>query len=152
MSRLALSFRTVGPVLAVLFALAAITLVLTSRTQLPPPLSQLTIVEGRVQSPTSGLMGGRLHITVGGVERTFDARGCESGLAELNPGDPVVAWVDGSGRAWRLMRRTTPLCTYLQAAGSDDNARRSRRATALVFAVAGVVCGGVSLSGRVRRG
>jgi hypothetical protein len=152
MSRPALSFQTLGPVLAVVFAVAAIVLVLTSRGQVPPALSQLAMIEGRLLSSSSGFSGATLQVMTGGRARTLDARGCAKGAADLRPGDPVVAWVDRDGRAWRLMRGTTAVCTYFQAVGSDQGDRRTRRTTALVLAVAGVVCGGFSLRGRFPRG
>ncbi len=142
----------VAPVLAVVFAGAAIVLVLTSRPQLPPTLSQIPVVDGRVREPAAGFVGATLRVTTNRTERTIDASGCAKGVAELRPGDPVTAWVDRDGRAWRVMRGTTVLCTYLQAVTADENARRTRRASALVLAVAGVACGGVAIRGRLRRG
>jgi hypothetical protein len=152
MTRPEFSFQTLGPVLAVVFAVAAIVLVMTSRTQMPPALSQLSILEGRVRTSSSGFTGVSVKVTTPAGERSVDARGCAQGVAELRPGDPLTAWVDTSGRAWRLMRGTTAICTYLQAVGANEGSRSTRRATALVLAVAGVVCGGASLKGRFRRG
>ena len=152
MTRPEFSFQTLGPVLAVVFAVAAIALVFTSRSQVPPALSQLSIVEGRVQKPSSGLTSTNIKLTTPGGDRTIGAGGCTQGVAQLRAGDPITAWVDESGRAWRLMRGTTAVCTYLQAVGADAGSRSTRRATALVLAVAGVVCGGASLKGRFRRG
>jgi hypothetical protein len=144
--------RVVAPVLAVGFALAAIALVLTARPQLPPTLSQIPVVEGRVREPAAGFVGATLRVATSQHERTIDAGGCAKGAAALVPGDPVTAWVDRDGRAWRLMRGSTVLCTYLQAMAADESARRTRRASALVLAVAGVVCGGMAVRGRLRRG
>ena len=152
MMRFPFSFQTLGPILAVVFAVAAIALVLTSRSQLPPPLSQLAIVDGKVRTPSAGLTGVTVRVTTPAGERTIDARRCAHGVAELRSGDPITAWVDGDSRAWRMMRGTTALCTYLQAVGAHEGSRSTRRATALVLAVAGVVCGGVSLRGRFGRG
>ena len=142
----------VAPALAVVFAAAAIALVLTSRPQTPPTLSQIPIVEGRVRQPAGGFVGATLRVESNRAERTIDASGCAKGVAELTPGDAVTAWVDKDGRAWRVMRGTKVLCTYLQAVTADEGARRTRRASALVLAVAGVVCGGVAIRGHLRRG
>ena len=152
MTRPEFSFQTLGPVLAVVFAVAAIALVFTSRSQVPPALSQLVIVEGRVHTPSSGFTGNSIKVTTPTGQRSIGAGGCAHGVGQLRVGDPITAWVDESGRAWRLMRGTMAVCTYLQAVGADAGSRSTRRATALVLAVAGVVCGGVSLRGRFGRG
>jgi hypothetical protein len=145
-------FHVMAPVLAVVFAIAAIVLVLTSRSQLPPTLSQIPVVEGRVREPAAGFVGATLRVTSNQAERTIDASGCATGVAALGPGDPVTAWVDKDGRAWRIMRGPTVLCTYLQAVAADEGSRRTRRIAALVLAVAGVLCGGVAVRGHLRLG
>jgi hypothetical protein len=152
MPRPALSFLTVAPVLAVVFAVSAVALVLISRPQFPPRLGDLSVVEGTLRARSAGLTGTTLRLGTERTERTIDARGCAGFVGALRPGDAVTAWVDPRGRAWRVMHGLKAVCTYIQAVGAEEASRRTTRIVALVLAVAGVLCGFVAIRGRFRRG
>jgi hypothetical protein len=156
MPRVSALLSVVAPVLAVLFALAAIGLVLTSRPEPPPRLADLTTIDGTLRAQSSGLSsifgGKRLPVLSGGREHSVDAAGCSKPAGELRAGDQVTVWVDRQSRAWRISRGTKPLCTFIQAATEAETARHTKRVVAVVLAVAGVAGAGVTMFARSRRG
>lgn len=156
MPRTPVPLSVVAPVLAVLLALAAIGLVLTSRPELPPRLADLTVIDGTVRAQSSGLRnifgGRRLSVLRGGREHSVDAAGCSKPAGELRAGDQVTVWVDRQSRAWRISRGTKPLCTVIQAVAEGETARHNKRVVAVVLAVAGVACAGITMFTRSRRG
>jgi hypothetical protein len=138
-----------APILAVLFALATFAVLSTSRPDAPPRLFELTPTEGRVRDSTSGIIA--MLATAGG-ERLVRAGGCAAAVAALQPGDVVIVWLDRSARIWRITKANAPLCTYVQANAARDATRRNARVTAVVLAVAGVGCAGLTFSRRRRSG
>src|SRR5215470_3170991 len=98
MPRRQLSFGTFAPVLAVVFALSAIALVLTSRPVSPPRLTSLTPVEGTLRVRASTLTGTELRIATSTGERIIDAGQCGPATADVRPGDPLTIWTDADGR------------------------------------------------------
>ena len=156
MPRTRLRLSVVAPVLAVVFALAAIGLVVTSRPLPPPRQADLLVLEGTVRAQPLGLHtlvgAARLSLLSRSREHIIDAAGCSKPAGALRPGEPVSVWVDAQSRAWRISRGTTPLCTFLQAVAADDAARHTRRVGAVVLAVIGVGCAGVAMATRSRRG
>lgn len=150
MLRPSLSFSTFAPVLAAIFALAAIVLVMTSRSQLPPRFSDLTVIEGALRGQSTGFGGTKLRLATKAGEQTVGAGACSSFIDGLQPGDAVAVWVDKSSRAWRVMRGTKPMCTVMQATVADETSRHTRRVAAVVLALIGVACVGATMIGRRR--
>jgi hypothetical protein len=146
----------VAPLLAVLFALATFVVLATSRPEVSPRLLELTPTEGRVRDSTSGVIAmvteRQLRLATGGGDRLVRAGGCAAAVAALQPGDVVTVWLDRSARIWRITKGNAPLCTYVQANAARDATRRNARVVAVVLAVAGVGCAGLTLFSRRRSG
>lgn len=150
MARPPLSFYTFAPLLATVFAFGAIALVATSRPQLPPRLSDLAVIDGTLRGRSSGFGGTKLRIVTRGGEQTVSAGACSALTSPLQAGDAVTVWVDTRSRAWRVMRPTRPICTFVQATVADESSRHTRRVAAVVLALAGVACLGAMILGRRR--
>ena len=146
MPRPALSFWTFTPVLTVVFAAAAIVLVLSSRPEAPPRFTTLTPVDGVLRA-WSGIRATTLNLTAQGGLLTIDTGGCSGYVAELRAGDPLTVWVDKDAKAWRITRAAKPVCTFVQATAANGLARHNRRRIALgcgllsVAAAAGMLVG-----------
>jgi len=150
MPRPALSFYTFAPVLAALLSFAAIALVATSRSQLTPRFVDLAVIDGTLRTRSSMLGAAKLRITTGAGEQTVDAAACTALTSALRPGDQIAVWVDKNARVWRVVRATKPICTFVQATSTNDSSRHTRRVAAILLALAGVACVGVTILGTRR--
>ena len=146
------SLRATATALAVVLAIAAVAVVVLSRPQFPPRLGGLAVVEGAMKERSTGLAGTTLRIQSARSERAIAAAGCAGFVGELRAGDPVTAWVDERGDAWRVLRAGTPVCTYVQAIEGRERSRHRRRLVAAGLAAAGVICAVVAIRSRHGRG
>ena len=150
MPRPSLSFYTFAPVIAALLAFAAIALVATSRPQAPPRFTDLAVIDGTLRGQSSGFGGTKLHIVTRGDEQIVDAATCATLTGALRAGDSVTVWVDKRSHAWRVMRATKPICTFMQATFADESSRHTRRIAAVGLALAGGAFVGATILGRRR--
>jgi hypothetical protein len=136
MSRPPLSISTFAPILAVALAVTALALIAFSRPQVPPRFLELAQLGGVVRARS----GASVTLRTPRGERAVDVSACTAYVPDVKAGDMLTVWVDTSLRAWKIMRGTTPLCSYVDATQADMAARHRRRLAAVVVAIASVAC------------